>query len=145
MIKTTNRKLKTKYNYKQGELAPTRRAIVERIRTYLMEPHRRHDEEKLDADSTERQNATESNAEGRVSVPHLIGNVSSDLVGAHWHLNGILLETKIASNKHQRSRNTEPKQHQRQQRCERSSCGRAIEGNEDVDRAEQHSDNSRIE
>lgn len=113
--------------------------------TYLVEPHCRHDEEKLDADCTEWQNATESDAEGRMGIPHLVGDMSSDLIGSHWNFNGILFEAEIASNEHQWGRNAEPKKHQRQQRCERSGGGRAIESNEDVDRAEQHSDNSRIE
>ena len=63
-------------------------------------PHGRHDEEQLDADSAEGQHATQSNAEGRVGIPHLLGNVTGNLVGADGHSNGVLLEAEVTAHKH---------------------------------------------
>jgi len=97
----------------------------------LMEPQGRHDEEELDADGAKRQDATQSNREQWVSVPHLLRNVPAkdgievnfawiripfpdaeqgepplcnspgNLVGPHGDRHGVFLESKVTPYEYQ--------------------------------------------
>ncbi len=110
-----------------------------------MQPQSRHDEEQFDADSSEGKNAAQSNAENRVSVPDLIGDMSGDLVGADGGRDDILLETEVTADEDKGGRNAEPKSNQSSNGRQGSSSRRSLGRDIDIDGQESQSHDTRVE
>jgi len=55
----------------------------------LAGPQRTQDKEQLNENAAEGQNATHNDARNRLSVDRLIGNLTGNLVGTHWVLQGL--------------------------------------------------------
>jgi len=80
----------------------------------LMQPDGRHDKEEFDEDCSKRKDSSHEDREDRIHVPHLIRNLSWNLVGAHWNFHFRSFETQVTSNEYKRNRHSEPQDRQSQ-------------------------------
>ena len=111
--------------------------------TDLVQPKSGHDEEELDAHCSEGEYTTKGDTKQRVRVPHLIGYVSRDLIGAHRNNNRLFLESKIATNENKGCAYTNPQEEHRQQSRKGGCCRGALKVHESIDSKEYHSNNTR--
>jgi hypothetical protein len=77
----------------------------------LVSPNSSQNKEELNKHSSKRQNSSHQNGEDGVHVPHLIWNLSRDLVGSDRGLRGRLLEGKVATQQTQGQTDSKPKSH----------------------------------
>ena len=68
----------------------------------LVQPHGGENEEELNEDGSKRQNASNEDAEHRVHVPRLLGDLPGDFVGAHRVFKRWRLVAKVGADKHKR-------------------------------------------
>jgi len=74
----------------------------------LVKPNRRHYEEKLNENGTERQNSSHQDGHDWVHVPNLVRDLSWDLVCADRNFHLLFLESEITSDEDERHGNSEP-------------------------------------
>lgn len=63
----------------------------------LVHPDGRHDEEQLNKTGPEGENATQQASQDRVEVPGLCGDLTRDIWGDDWELDGILFVAEVGA------------------------------------------------
>ena len=81
----------------------------------LTGPDAVEDEEELNEDASEGEDTAHDDAGDGLGVDRLIRNLSRNLIGPHWLLDGWLPETKVGADKCQGNGDTEPEGQQRHQ------------------------------
>mmetsp|Transcript_22533 Transcript_22533/g.53289 ORF Transcript_22533/g.53289 Transcript_22533/m.53289 type:complete len:273 (-) Transcript_22533:657-1475(-) len=106
----------------------------------LVEPDGAENEEELHEHGAERENTAHKDGQDRVHIPGLRRDLAGYLVGADGVLNGLLLEAKVGTQKHQRDADSEPHEQQRHQRAKWHRAGRALAPNGEVEDEEDEED-----
>lgn len=102
----------------------------------LIQPDGRHDEKELHEAGTKGQDASQQANKHRTEIPWLLRDLARDVGGDHRKLQRILLVTKVSTRKYKGHRNAEPEGQDAQHPQKGHGTGRAVWGNENVQKEE---------
>mmetsp|Transcript_17586 Transcript_17586/g.51086 ORF Transcript_17586/g.51086 Transcript_17586/m.51086 type:complete len:325 (+) Transcript_17586:762-1736(+) len=111
----------------------------------LVEPDGGEDEEELDEDRAEGEHAAHNDGECGPHVPHLLGYLARDLVGAHGELGGLALVAEVGAQEDEGRGDAEPEQEQGHEGSEGHRARGRLSPDEKVEHEENHEHHAGVE